>query len=244
MKKIDIEMSWDFIIAGTVLFKQYFISMTIKDGKSIDIADQNTFNTIQFLKTVNNIDYAYIEILGVGDFFGGKINYRVAGPQDIDVMIINPSLASVSSDDEFDTWSIKNFMNIVEHRANYTYSTRSALRFFAMFKDKHNSTQIEDITTNARYLNTLSNIGVTNDVIEKLLGDNNWIDKNSNETKSSVSGQEPSSVGDNETLINKTKIQCFACGAEWEFDDSKIPTGERYEVTCPKCQMKLRRKKV
>ena len=43
---------------------------------------------------------------------------------------------------------------------------------------------------------------------------------------------------------SKTIIKCFACGEEWEFDDSKIPVGERYEATCPKCQMKLRRKKV
>lgn len=249
IKKIDFSMSLDLIMAGAFFFKKYFISMVMKDGKSIDIANENNFNAIQFLKTAKETEYAYIEILGIGDFFGGRVNYRIAGADDVDVIIINPNLSSVADDsDEFNTWKIKNFMNVVEYRANYTNATRIALNHFAEFKDQQHSTKIEHITVNSNYLNTLASLGVTDDVIAKLAGNDSWTttqqstekDGSANPTDTVV----PTAPTPVQPISPKTTIKCFACGEEWEFDDSKIPVGERYEVTCPKCQMKLRRKKV
>lgn len=248
IKKIDLSMSLDLIMAGTLFFQKYLISMVMKDGKSIDIANESNFNAIQFLKMAKENDYAYIEILGVGNFFGGKVNYRIAGPDDVDVIVNNPSFSSiVDDDDEFNTWKINNLMDIIEHRANYTNATRTALNVFAMFKDNQHSTKVEDITTNSNYLNTLANMGVTDDVIAKLSGNDNWATKQTpaKPQENTVTPPMPPTAPIQPTQTStKTTIKCFACGEEWEFDDSKIPVGERYEATCPKCQMKLRRKKV
>lgn len=41
-----------------------------------------------------------------------------------------------------------------------------------------------------------------------------------------------------------TKVGCPSCHHTWMFDDSKIPDGEKYELTCKKCGTKLMRKKV
>lgn len=40
-----------------------------------------------------------------------------------------------------------------------------------------------------------------------------------------------------------TKIACPSCYHTWMFDDSKIPEGEKYELSCKKCGMALMRKK-
>ena len=247
IKKIDFSMSLDFIMAGTFMFNKYIVSMVMKDGKTIDIANENTFNTIQFIKTAKETDYAYIDILGVGDFFGGRVTYRVAGENEVDVMIINPSLSSVADEyDEFDTWRIKNFMNIIEHRANFTNATRTALIHFAMFKDQQHSTKVEDITVNSNYLNSLANFGVTDEIIAKLAGNDSWTIKPRQEQQIVEPEAPVAPVAPPQPIApaQTTTIKCFACGEEWGFDDSKIAIGDRYEVTCPKCQMKLRRKKM
>lgn len=41
-----------------------------------------------------------------------------------------------------------------------------------------------------------------------------------------------------------TKIDCPSCNYSWYFNQRRIPNGEMYECTCPKCEMLLKRKKV
>ena len=236
LKKIDYDLSIDFILAGTVLFSRFTVFMGTKNNQLVEIGNQDTFNTIQFLDKIKDPECSYLVVSGSGDFFGGTVKYSVLGPQDVEVIIVNPTLKSISSNDEFDTWSIRNLMNIIENRATYTNATRSALKTFAMFKEHQNSIKIEDVTANSRYLNSLNNMGVTDDIIRALSGNNSWTSKKEEITPSGNNMPSPQQT--------KTKIKCFACGEEWDFDDSKIPTGERYEVTCPKCKMQLRRKKV
>lgn len=40
------------------------------------------------------------------------------------------------------------------------------------------------------------------------------------------------------------KEKCLSCNHEWWFNTRNIPQGERYETTCPKCKMMLKRKKI
>jgi predicted Zn finger-like uncharacterized protein len=43
--------------------------------------------------------------------------------------------------------------------------------------------------------------------------------------------------------IEKVEITCPVCQHTFQYDESKIPVGAKYEVPCPQCSMLMKRKK-